>query len=98
MKRPTEGTSLLYFFSFAFSVCLSCSVTNFDVLSTRSVGFTDPNHEDIEIFPTLGEKKATEGILVMDKTKWAKIVCESELLLNLGVQEHSLRLSYCCLL
>ncbi|XP_039127819.1 LOW QUALITY PROTEIN: cleavage and polyadenylation specificity factor subunit 3-II [Dioscorea cayenensis subsp. rotundata] len=74
----------------------SYSVTNFDVLSTRLVGFTDSNHADVEILPTLGEKKAAEGILLMDKTKRAKIVCENELLLNLGVEEHSLRLAYCC--
>ncbi|KAJ0981058.1 hypothetical protein J5N97_009313 [Dioscorea zingiberensis] len=42
------------------------------------------------------DKKEAEGILVMDKTKRAKIVCENELMLKLGVEEHGVKLAYCC--
>ncbi|KAJ0981046.1 hypothetical protein J5N97_009301 [Dioscorea zingiberensis] len=74
----------------------SCSIADFHISSNPLVGLTDSNCEAIELFRAVEDKKEAEGILVMDKTKRAKIVCENELMLKLGVEEHGVKFAYCC--
>lgn len=42
------------------------------------------------------DEKVAEAILVMEKTRTAKILCEDELLKALGEKEHKLKCAYCC--
>lgn len=42
------------------------------------------------------DERATEGFLVMEKGKKAKIVHQDELLPTLGVEEHKVQFVYCC--
>lgn len=44
----------------------------------------------------IGDERVSEGILVMEKTKKAKVVHQDELLQTLGFEEHKVQFSYCC--
>ncbi|XP_058078336.1 cleavage and polyadenylation specificity factor subunit 3-II isoform X5 [Magnolia sinica] len=42
------------------------------------------------------DERVTDGILIMEKTKRAKVVYQDELLQTLGVEEHKVQFAYCC--
>lgn len=42
------------------------------------------------------DERVTEGILVMEKSKKARVVHQDELLLMLGEKQHEVQMAYCC--
>ncbi|KAL0921532.1 hypothetical protein M5K25_008613 [Dendrobium thyrsiflorum] len=55
---------------------------------------TSINHE--EISEICSSERLTEGILLMEKNKIAKIVSENDLLHTLDAKEHTVQLAFCC--
>ncbi|XP_074591647.1 cleavage and polyadenylation specificity factor subunit 3-II [Curcuma longa] len=62
--------------------------------STSTLGKTDDTR--LISCSTSNEASAAEGILVMEKTKTAKIIDEDELVHTLGVEEHQVLYAFCC--
>lgn len=62
--------------------------------STATLGKTDDTL--LISCSTSNVASAAEGILVMEKTKTAKIIDEDELVHTLGVEEHQILYAFCC--
>lgn len=54
------------------------------------------NFRESDTWKFTRDEKVAEGILVMEKTQTAKVMCEGELLKTLGETEHKLKCAYCC--
>ncbi|KAJ8646783.1 hypothetical protein MRB53_008531 [Persea americana] len=67
-------------------------------INTGVDGKSDSVSKDSAALPLIqiGDERTSEGILVMEKTKKAKVVHEDELLHTLGVEEHKVQFAYCC--
>ncbi|KAF6150790.1 hypothetical protein GIB67_020873 [Kingdonia uniflora] len=66
---------------------------NFTCLKSSVKGSSDLDSQELQ---QIKEGRLAEGLLIMDKTKRAKVVHQDELLPLLGVAEHTVQFSYCC--
>lgn len=77
----------------------NCLNPNFKHVNSSEEGKPDVGYADTDdalaLLQTRDERVA-EGILVMEKTKKAKVVHQAELLPILGVDEHKVQFAYCC--
>ncbi|CAL9047159.1 cleavage and polyadenylation specificity factor subunit 3-II-like [Musa acuminata AAA Group] len=74
----------------------SCSSAMLSNVKNSSVSISDSSSKDNEIIKLAREDTTAEGILLMEKTKTAKLIHENELLRTLGVKEHQVRFAFCC--
>ncbi|KAJ4961874.1 hypothetical protein NE237_021784 [Protea cynaroides] len=76
----------------------NCLIPNPELLKSSLEGNSDigcTNTMSLPL-PHLRDEKVAEGILVMEKTKKARAVHQTELLPMLGMVENKLQLAYCC--
>ncbi|XP_031278878.1 cleavage and polyadenylation specificity factor subunit 3-II [Pistacia vera] len=76
----------------------SCLNPNFKFLKSGSEENCDSGSESTKALSPLqiSDERVAEGILVVEKSKRAKIVHQDELLLMLGEKEHKVQFAYCC--
>ncbi|KAJ0037886.1 hypothetical protein Pint_22403 [Pistacia integerrima] len=76
----------------------SCLNPNFKFLKSGSEDNCDSGSESTKALSPLqiSDERVAEGILVVEKSKRAKIVHQDELLLMLGEKEHKVQFAYCC--
>ena len=76
----------------------SCLNPNFKFQECSSTDTSKSSFTGGSIMPQLQVKdeRATEGILVVEKSKRAKVLHQDELLLMLGETKHDISLAYCC--
>ncbi|CAL9748468.1 unnamed protein product [Musa acuminata subsp. burmannicoides] len=74
----------------------SCSSAMLSNVKNSCVSISDSSSKDNEIIKLAREDTTAEGILLMEKTKTAKLIHENELLRTLGVKEHQVRFAFCC--
>ncbi|XP_008789275.2 cleavage and polyadenylation specificity factor subunit 3-II [Phoenix dactylifera] len=74
----------------------SCSHADFHSVKNSLPCLSDSSFGDSEASNLVRNEKVVEGILVMEKTKTAKIVCEDEFLQTLHVEEHKVQFEYSC--
>nr|XP_048318828.1 cleavage and polyadenylation specificity factor subunit 3-II isoform X1 [Ziziphus jujuba var. spinosa] len=77
----------------------SCSHPNFKFLENSledGNGGSRFKFGNSELQLQVTDERVAEGILVMEKSKKAKVVHQEELLLMLGEKEHKVRFAYCC--
>ncbi|XP_077210581.1 cleavage and polyadenylation specificity factor 73 kDa subunit-II isoform X2 [Tasmannia lanceolata] len=72
----------------AISMCVTNNVVANSDSSSKDSGALS--------FPQMRDERVAEGILVMEKTKRAKVVHQDELLQLLGMEEHKVEFVYCC--
>ncbi|KAL5553250.1 hypothetical protein UlMin_040651 [Ulmus minor] len=76
----------------------SCKNPNFKFLKSISENGDDSTSEVGNSKPHLQviDERVAEGILVMEKSKRAKVLHQEELLLELGEKKHRVQHAYCC--
>ncbi|CAL9111176.1 unnamed protein product [Musa textilis] len=74
----------------------SCSSAMLRNVKNSSLSISDSSSKYTEIIKLAREDTTAEGILLMEKTKTAKLIHENELLRTLGVKEHQVRFAFCC--
>ncbi|WOL20128.1 hypothetical protein Cni_G28930 [Canna indica] len=74
----------------------SCSNAKLQGVKRSFLFISDSSSRSTEISKLLEEDVTAEGILVMEKTKTAKIIHEDELLHTLRVEEHQVQFAFCC--
>ncbi|KAJ8500626.1 hypothetical protein OPV22_011178 [Ensete ventricosum] len=74
----------------------SCSSAMLSNVKNSLLSISDSGSKDNEIIKLAREDTTAEGILLMEKTKTAKLIHGNELLHTLGVKEHQVRFAFCC--
>lgn len=74
----------------------SCSHADLHSAPNSALCLSDSSFRDSGAAYLVRNERVAEGILVMEKTKTAKIVCEDEFLQTLHVKEHKVQFQYSC--
>lgn len=76
----------------------SCLNPNFNFSKYNSQTKSDSSSQDLHpsLHLQVSDERVGEGVLILEKSKKAKVVHQDELLNKLGEQKHEIQFAYCC--